>query len=189
MQSPGEWIRQVGTHNAIYQIVCLVSASVILLLSSYGLVAAILGHIDVVGATLVNVEFPPPGISPVFVKPITLLMIAALGLTFSGLELLKPKFLKQSNTAYTFVKMVAFVGAALAAYEVMYNFAIWTAEISTNSLLGILNPDFLTNQFPNPQTPWNLVFATKISTTLLAVGLYVFYYIRQIEREKLQLML
>ncbi len=182
-------MRQVGAHHAIYQIICLLSASVILLISSYGAVAAILGHIDVVGATLVNVEFPSPEVFPVYAKPVTLLMAAALCLTFSGLELARPAFLRRSGTTYSFVKLIAFVGAVLAAYEVMYNFAIWTAEISTNSLLGILNPDFLINQFPNPKQPWNLVFATKLSTTLLAIGLYVFYYIRQVEREKLQLMI
>ncbi len=181
-------MRQVGARNAIYQVICVICAATILLISSYGIVAAILGHIDVVGATLVNVEFPSPQVFPVTMKPVTILMAAALGLTFSGLELGKPIFLRRSNTIYSFIKLVAFVGAALAAYEVMYNFAIWTAEISTNSLLGILNPDFLTNQFPNPKTPWNLVFATKLSTTLLAIGLYVFYYIRQIEQDKLQMM-
>ncbi len=187
MQTPSEWLRQAGARRAAYEVICITCTAVIFLISSYGIVASIFGHIDVVGATLVNVDLSPIAF-PVTIQPVAVLMAAALGLTFSGLDLAKPKFLKGSNTTYSFIKLVAFVGTALAAYEVMYNFAIWTAEISTNSLLGLLNPDFLTNQFPNPKTPWNLVFATELSTTLLAIGLYVFYYIRQIEQDKLQMM-
>lgn len=188
MQTPGQWIKRVGSFKATYQVLCIACTAVIVSISTYGIVASIMGHIDIVGATLVNVEIPPSWLSPVTVKPVSLLMIAALGLAFSGLELAKPSFLKFSNRTYSFIKLIAFVGATLAAYEVMYNFAIWTAEISTNSLLGILNPDVIINQFPNPKTPWNLVFATKGSTTLLAVGLYVFYYVRQVEREKIHLL-
>ncbi len=188
MQTPSEWLRRVGAKHAAYQVICVVCIAVIFLISSYGIVASILGHIDVVGATLVNVDLTPTGF-PVTIEPAALLMAAALGLTFSGLELLRPILLKRSHTIHSFIKLVAFVGTALVTYEVMYNFAIWTAEISTNSLLGLLNPDLLTNQFPNPKTPWNLVFATELSTTLLAIGLYVFYYIRQVERTKIEMMI
>ena len=47
---------------------------------------------------------------------------------------------KFTKSQMSFIKLVAFVGISLAAYEVFYNFAIWTAEIATNSLLGVLNP-------------------------------------------------
>jgi hypothetical protein len=187
MQTPGQWLKDVGTFKAVYQVFFLACAAVVVSISAYGIVASFMGHVDVVGQVLVSVEIPPTSVSPVTVKPISILMAATLGLTYSGLELARPAFAKFSNTTYSILKLIAFVGSALAAYEVMYNFTIWTAEISTNSLLGILNPDVIINQFPNPKTPWNLVFATKLSTTLLAMGLYVFYYVRQVEREKLHL--
>jgi hypothetical protein len=78
------------------------------------------------------------------------------------------------------VKLIAILGLVLAAYEVFYIFAIWTA---TNSLLGSLNPDILINSFPSPQTPWNLAFATQLSLTIVVVGVYAFYIVRQAERE------
>ena len=177
------WIRNTGTFTAIHQIIVLICSFVILLLSSYGIVAEITGHIDIVGVTLVDVEFPSPSIFPIYAKPVSYLMIATLALTFSGFELAKPHMERFTKSQISFIKLLAFVGIALAAYEVFYNFAIWTAEIATNSLLGSLNPDVIINQFPNPKTPWNLVFATKLSTTVLAVTLYVFYVIRQIERK------
>ena len=169
----------------IHKIVVLVCSSLILVISSYGIVAELTGHISVVGATLVDFEFPPPSISPIYAKPISYLMVAALALVFSGLELAKPHMSKFSKSQMSFIRLIAFVGIVLAGYEVLYNFAIWTAEIATNSLLGVLNPDILLTPplvTPNPRAPLNLVFATKLSTTLLAVAVYVFYVVRQIER-------
>ncbi len=186
MQSPRQLLRHAGGHEA-FQFLFLGCLGIILSITAYGIIATIMGHVDVVGAALVDVNFPPPNLFPLYAKPVSYLMAALLGLTYSGLELAKPRMLRSSNSFHSFLKLIAFVGGALAAYEVMYNFAIWTAEISTNSLLGVLNPDVIVNQFPNPKEPWNLVFATKLSTTLLAIGLYVFYYIRQVEREKLRL--
>ncbi|MHB8566603.1 MAG: hypothetical protein ACYC7D_07810 [Nitrososphaerales archaeon] len=189
MQKPRDWlyrnpwIRSVGLYAAMHQIIVLISASVILLLSSYGVAAAFTGHINIVGETLVDVEIPSPQISPLTAKPVSILMVAALGLAFSGYELAKPKFLKLSGTQMSLLKMIAFVAIALSAYEVLYNFAIWTASIASNSLLGVLNPDILINQFPNPKTPWNLVFATKLTTTTLAISVYTFYVLRQAEKQ------
>ncbi len=177
------WFQETGGFRAIHQGIVLISSFVILLISSYGIVAEITGHIDIVGAVLVDVEFPPASVFPIYAKPVSYLMIAVLALTYSGFELARPHMLHFTKSHISFIKLLAFVGIALAAYEVFYNFAFWTAEIATNSLLGSLNPDVLINQFPNPKTPWNLVFATKLSTTVLAVGLYVFYVVRQVERE------
>jgi hypothetical protein len=177
------WIHGNEGFKLIHKIIVLVCSFVILLISSYGIVAEITGHIDIVGAVLVNVEFPSPAIFPIYAKPVSFLMIAALALTYSGFELAKPHMVHFSRSQISFIKLLAFVGIALAAYEVFYNFAIWTAQIATNSLLGSLNPDVIINSFPNPKTPWNLVFATKLSTTVLAVSLYIFYVVRQVERE------
>ena len=167
----------------IHRVIVLVCSFVIVLISSYAISAEIAGHSDIVGAVLVDVEVPSPAVFPIYAKPVSYLMIAALAFTYSGFELAKPQMEKFTRSQISFIKLLAFVGMALAAYEVFYNFAIWTAEIATNSLLGSLNPDVIINQFPNPKTPWNLVFATKLSTTILAVTLYVFYTVRQIERK------
>ncbi len=167
----------------IHKAIVLICSFVILLISSYGIVAEITGHIDIVGAVLVNVEFPSPSVFPIYAKPVSFLMIATLALTYSSFELAKPHMVHFRKSQISFIKLLAFVGIALAAYEVFYNFAIWTAQLATSSLLGSLNPDVIINSFPNPKTPWNLVFATKLSTTVLAISLYVFYVMRQIERE------
>jgi hypothetical protein len=179
-------MRESNAHKRIFEIICLACSGVILTLTSYSVVASIMGHIDVVGATLVNIQIPSQT-EALSVKPVSILMAAALGLTYSGLELARPTMLKFSNTTYSYLKMFIFAGTALCAYEVLYNFAIWIAQLSAASIAGILNPDIIVNSFPNPATPWNLVFATKLTTTILAAGLYSFYYIRSLEKEKASL--
>ena len=147
------------------------------------MVASIIGHSNIVGEVLVGSQAPTPA-DVVYFKPVSFLMIAAIGLTFSGFELAKPRLAKTGSMWMSIFKLATFLGIALSAYEVFYNFAIWTAEIGSNSLLGSLNPDILTNQFPNPNEPWNLVFATKLTTTILAVSIYIFYVLRQAERKR-----
>lgn len=165
--------RKIVAKNAHKGIV-LISSFVIFLISSYTIVAEITGHIAVVGSVLVNS-------GSILVQPITYLTIATLLLTYSGFELAKPHLHHFSATKISIIKLVTFEGLVLAAYEVFYNFSIWTAEISTNSLLGSLNPDLLINPFPNPNTPWNLVFATQLSLTVVIVGLYTLYVMRPSE--------
>jgi hypothetical protein len=176
-------LRESIAHKRIFEFVCLACSGIILLLTSYSIVASVMGHIDVVGATLVNVQIPSQN-DALSVKPISILMAAALGLTYSGLELARPAMLKYSNAIYSYLKMFIFTGTALCAYEVLYNFAIWIAQLSAASIAGILNPDIVVNSFPNPSIPWNLVFATKLTTTMLAAGLYSFYFVRSLEKEK-----
>src|ERR1700731_455258 len=58
----------------LHKIVVLVCSSLILVITSYGIAATLTGHISVVGATLVDFEFPPPSVSPIYAKPISYLM-------------------------------------------------------------------------------------------------------------------
>lgn len=179
-------IRESDRHKRIFEIICLACSGIILTLTTYSVVASIMGHIDVVGATLVNVQFPSSN-DVLSVKPVSIVMAAGLGLTYSGFELARPTMLKFSHSTYSYLKLIIFVGTALCAYEVLYNFAIWIAQLSASSIAGILNPDIVVNYFPNPSIPWNLVFATKLTTTILASGIYSLYFIRSLEKEKASL--
>ena len=168
------WLHRDEGLKAIHKCIVVACLSVIFLLSAYATTAEIAGRNNIVGAVLVNS-------GSVFLQPITYLTVATLGFTYSGFELAKPHLPHFSPLKLSFVKLISFVGLVLAAYEVFYNFSIWTAELSTNSLLGSLNPDILINSFPSPKTPWNLVFATQLSLTIVVVGVYALYIVRQTE--------
>lgn len=171
-----QWLHLDKGLKGIHKRIVVACLFVIFLLSAYATTAGITGRNNIVGAVLVNS-------GSVFAEPITYLTIATLVFTYSGFELAKPHIQHFSPLKISLVKLVSFVGLVLAAYEVFYNFSIWTAELSTNSLLGSLNPDILINSFPSPKTPWNLVFATQLSLTIVVVGMYALYVVRQAEQE------
>jgi hypothetical protein len=174
--------------KVFHKLVVIIAATIVITILSYAIVATFLNKFDTVGEALVNVEFPPTQDSPLYGKPVSYLMAAGVALVFSGYELLKSWFTRQSSVRLSIFKLLAFTTAVLAAYEVFYNFAIWTAQIGSTVTAGDflvqLSPDQIVNPFPNPNAPWNLVFATKLSVLILGVAVYTFFFVRQIEREK-----
>ena len=49
--------------------------------------------------------------------------------------------------------------------------------MTINALDGSINLDTINIAYPNPQTPWNLVFATKMSLAALLISAHGFYII------------
>ena len=72
----------------------------------------------------------------------------------------------------------------LLGYEVLYNFTVWGALMSAEAISGYINPDFLNIAYPNPNTPWNLVFATKIFLAIFTSSLYSFYFLATNQSQK-----
>ncbi|MBA3749802.1 MAG: hypothetical protein H0X03_02715 [Nitrosopumilus sp.] len=67
----------------------------------------------------------------------------------------------------------------VSAYEFVYNFTVWGSLITINVLDKTLNPDVLHINYPNPETPWNLVFATKMTLAALIISCHSFYVIHK----------
>lgn len=165
----------------IYQVLAYGSFAVIVAVLGYAAFSIITQDPSVVGATLVNVEFPPPSISPIYMKPITYLYFASLVFMYTALELNKERIRKLPDSAISLVKLAAFVLAATFFFELAYNLVFWGGQIAYQSIIGHLNPDAVINSFPNPKTPWNVVFASKLWTVFLITGTYVFYYMTRVE--------
>jgi len=173
--------------RTVYKIICILSVIVMIATVTYGTVVAIIQGVDVVGETFVTVEFPPPELIPIFyAKPVTWLSVSIIAFWFSFFELEKkrilslPKFIRQISI------FIAFIIAAMSAYEVFFNFTIWGALMAKEAIVGELNPDVLKNIFPNPEVPWNLVFATKMFFVITVVALYTFYFLCWVEPKKLK---
>jgi hypothetical protein len=137
-----------------------------------------------VGADLVNVEVPPPSLSPIFFKPITIFYIAAALLLYSGLELNKERIGSLSLTKRTAIKAFAFIVAVIFVFEVGYNFVYWSGQIAAESVKGSLNPDLISNPFPSLTYPINVVFASRLFVFFTIAGVYVFYFMSKLERSK-----
>jgi hypothetical protein len=65
----------------------------------------------------------------------------------------------------------------ISLYEFVYNFVVWSSLITLNALGGSINLDTISIAYPNPQTPWNLVFATKMSLAAFLIASHGFYII------------
>ena len=89
-----------------------------------------------------------------------------------------------SQLKRSFLIFFSLIVAFGSGYEVLYNFTVWGALMSAEAFSGILNPDFLNIAYPNPKTPWNLVFATKLFIALFVISLHSLYILKTNEPKK-----
>ena len=168
--------------RTFFKLISLISLVVIISTSIYGVLGTLIQGGNVVGEVLVTLEVPPIEVFPLFYsKPITWLSAAILALYFSSLELGKDMVMQWRKFHRDILKFFAFFVCAMATYEVLFNFTLWGGLIASDSILGELNVDIIKNTFPNPETPWNIVFATKLFTVLTIISAYSFYYLQRIE--------
>ena len=168
--------------RTFFKLISLISLVVIISTSIYGILGTLIQGGNVVGEVLVTLEVPPIEVFPLFYsKPITWLSAAILAFYFSSLELGKDMVMQWRKFHRDILKFFAFFVCAMATYEVLFNFTLWGGLIASDSILGELNVDIIKNTFPNPETPWNIVFATKLFTVLVIISAYSFYYLQRIE--------
>ncbi len=64
----------------------------------------------------------------------------------------------------------------IAFYEVLYNFTVLNAQISAGIINGMVpDIDRLSVAYPDPDRPWNLVFATKVFLAAFIISSHAFY--------------
>lgn len=64
----------------------------------------------------------------------------------------------------------------ITLYEVMYNFTVLNAQITAGIIDGMVpDIDRLSVAYPDPDRPWNLVFATKVFLASFIISAHAFY--------------
>ncbi|MFB5622646.1 MAG: hypothetical protein ACE5RH_01505, partial [Nitrosarchaeum sp.] len=64
----------------------------------------------------------------------------------------------------------------ITLYEVLYNFTVLNAAITADLIKGnVTNIDMLSIAYPDPDRPWNLVFATKVFLAAFIISAHAFY--------------
>jgi hypothetical protein len=64
----------------------------------------------------------------------------------------------------------------ISLYELMYNFTVLSAQIGAGIQNGkVPDIDSLTIAYPDPNRPWNLIFATKIFFVAFVISAHAFY--------------
>ena len=139
-----------------------------------------------VGAQFVLAEWPDPRISPYFyAKPITWFVLFSFLYWGFGLEANRERFLSLSPRTRRFIFIITATVAFGAFYEIFFNFTLWSAlmVLTQNCATPPCNPDVLANSFPALRNPVNIVFATKVVTTVFGLSLYSLWYLHRIERD------
>ena len=66
--------------------------------------------------------------------------------------------------------------AIICLYEVLWNFTVLNGKIAAGVIEGVVpDIDTLTVAYPDPDRPWNLIFATKIFLSGFLISAHAFY--------------
>jgi hypothetical protein len=133
----------------------------------------------VVGEVLVDTEFPFPGLA----KLVTYLMIVSVVGWYCVVRLGGDKVKSIPKWLKSILQLVVLVIAVVALYEFVYNFIVWNSLITADAIKGVLNFDGVNVPYPNPETPWNLVFATKMSLAAFLISAHGFYTMSKPEKK------
>src|ERR1041385_2747126 len=125
----------------------------------------------VIGEVLVNTDFPVHGLA----KLVTYLMIVTVVGWYCVVRLGGEQAKQIPKWIRSILQLVVLAIAIVSLYEFVYNFIIWNSLITADVLRGVLQFDKEAVKYPDPQTPWNLVFATKMSLSAFLISAHGFY--------------
>lgn len=133
----------------------------------------------VIGEVLVNTEFPFPGVA----KLVTYLMIVSVVGWYCVVKLGGDKVSNIPKWAKAILQLVVLCIAIVSLYEFVYNFIVWNSLITVDAIRGVFKFDEITVNYPKPDTPWNLVFATKMSLAAFLIAAHGFYTMSKPEKK------
>jgi hypothetical protein len=136
----------------------------------------------VIGEVLVETEWPVNGLA----KLVTYLMISSVVSWYCVVKIGGDAVTNIPNWLKSVLQLAVLVIAIVALYEFVYNFIVWNSLITADAIQGVLDFDNLNVEYPNPKTPWNLVFATKMSLAAFLISAHGFYTMSKPKKEKLE---
>ena len=119
-------------------------------------------------------------------KPVTYLMIASVMGWYCVVKLGGDAVSNIPKSLKAVLQLTVLAIAIVALYEFVYNFIVWNSLITADAIQGIIDFDDLNVSYPNPNTPWNLVFATKMSLAAFLISAHGFYTMSKPKKEKLE---
>jgi hypothetical protein len=132
----------------------------------------------VIGDVLVKTEFPIKG-SPSLV---TYLMITSIYSWFCVTRLAGEKVSAISGPVRSLCQLFALAIAMIALYEFVYNFVLWNSLFIDEVVRGEFQSEGISIAYPNPGTPWNLMFATKMTLAAFLISAHAFYLITKTKK-------
>ncbi|MEW6044326.1 MAG: hypothetical protein AB1608_08680 [Thermoproteota archaeon] len=128
--------------------------------------------IYVMGEVLVKTEVPFPH----FAKLITWLFFSIIIGWYCVSRIGWKKTTNLYSWKMSLLQLMLLGFCIITLYEVMYNFTVLSAQISAGIADGkVPDIDSLTIAYPDPNRPWNLIFATKIFLAAFLISAHAFY--------------
>ncbi|HEX2106802.1 MAG TPA: hypothetical protein VHF28_03640 [Nitrososphaera sp.] len=134
----------------------------------------------IIGEVLVETEFPFKGLA----KLTTYLMIVSVVGWYCVVKLGGEKVKGIPQWLKSILQLIVLAMAVVSLYEFVYNFIVWNSLITADVIRGIMRFDDLSVEYPNPETPWNLVFATKMSLAAFLISAHGFYTMSKPEKSQ-----
>lgn len=134
----------------------------------------------IIGKVLVDTEWPVHGVA----KLVTYLQIVSVVAWYCVVRLGGDKVSGMPKWIKSILQLVVMVIAVVALYEFVYNFTIWNSLITADAIKGVLDFDNKSVQYPDPETPWNLVFATKMSLAAFLIAAHGFYTMSKPDKKR-----
>jgi len=164
-----------NSSRLVYLGVFYISATIMAAITMYALYASLVEYLStgkiVIGEVLVTTEFPANGLS----KLVTYLMIVSVLAWYCVTKLGGEKVKDIKPAIKASLQLIVLVIAIVSLYEFVYNFMVWSSLITVDAMQGIMKLDSINVPYPNPTTPWNLVFATKMSLAAFLISTHGFY--------------
>ena len=159
----------------VYKIIFYICAAIMIIITAYASAESIREYLAtgrvVIGEVLVDAEFPMKG----FTKLVTYLMISSVVGWYCVTKLGRKKTENVSKTTRSILRLIVLAIAVVTFYEFIYNFVVWNALMTADAISGIIRIDVLNIPYPNPTTPWSLVFATKMFLSAFVISSHAFY--------------
>jgi hypothetical protein len=161
----------------VFVIIFYFSAIIMLFICSFGVYVSVGEYLKtgriVIGEVLANTEFPFPG----HTNLVTYLMITSLLSWFCVTKLAGDKMNGIPLLVKVILQIVMLAVAVIAIYEFIYNLLLWNSFATISLVKDFYNLDNLSVPYPDPKTPWNLVFATQMTLAGFLISAHGFYII------------
>lgn len=169
----------------VFIITFYLSAMVMLFICFFGLYISLVEYLKtgriVIGEVLVNTEFP----FHAHAKLVTYLMVASVLSWFCVTKFAGDKMKNIPQSIKSALQLIMLAIAVIAMYEFTYNLILWNSFATVNLVKGVYKLDGISIPYPNPETPWNLIFATKMTLSAFLISAHGFYMISRNQiREK-----
>ena len=81
-------------------------------------------------------------------------------------------------------QLIVIAIAVIALYEFVYNFVLWNSFFTEEAVSGEFQSEGVSVAYPNPETPWNLEFATKMTLAAFLISAHAFFLISKTKKQK-----